>query len=1492
MPSSIEDKKTDAPLVRPDRSGIERIVHPDVPSAGAFQGMDNPGPLPPWSERFRQTSKFAAWAVILIGAFILISWSFDLSLLKNLLPDLNGMKANSALGFVLSGISLLILGEERRTVVRTRIAKALAWGTVLIALATMSQYLFQSDFGIDQLLFKESAPTPYIPGRMAANTALGFFLTGLSLLLLDAEGAWFDVGRFLAVALGSVTLIALLGYAYGVSALYGWPSQTPMAFDSAGIFLLLFVGLLTARPRKGFMADLADAEISGTVTRILGASILVVMLLSGWAVVALQKRFLFDPAFEVAILLAVNMLVSMVLILTASRYLSRSGRDIQASREYAENIVETVRVSLLILDRDLKVVSANRSYYEAFQTAPVRTIGRDLWDLESGFLDPAPLRELVQKALQNNEPFKDYAIERDQPPLGRRSLLLNGKKVFRPGNNTELVLLSIEDVTKQKQSLEDRERFFDASQDLIALMGFDGSVKDANPAWKKNLGWTREEMLSHPFSFFLHPEDQYSTELAFERSKNQPNITFENRYRHKDGSYRWLLWNTVPAPLQGLIYTSARDVTPARAAETKMKAIYAELEKESAQRVTLAGDRERFFDVSQDLIALMSFDGLFKDANPAWEKDLGWTREEMLSHPFAFFLHPEDQASTQQAFEKSKNQANITFENRYRHKDGSYRRLLWNTIPEPTQSLIYTSARDVTPARADEAKMKTLVAELERESAQRLSLAGDRERFFDVSQDLIALMSYDGQFKDANPAWKKNLGWTREEMMSHPFSFFLHPDDQASTQLAFEKSKNQANITFENRYRHKDGTYRWLLWNTIPEPKQSLIYTSARDVTPARAAEARMQTLVGELEKESAQRLSLAGDRERFFDVSQDLIALMSFDGQFKDANPAWEKDLGWSHKEMLSHPFTFFIHPDDLNGTKRAFERSKNQANITFENRYRHKDGSYRWLLWNTVPGPQQDLIYTSARDVTPARAAEAKMQALVAELEKESAQRLSLAGDRERFFDVSQDLIALMSYDGQFKDANPAWGKDLGWTREELMSHPFSFFLHPDDQASTQQAFEKSKNQANITFENRYRHKDGSYRWLLWNTVPVPTQSLIYTSARDVTPARAAEAKLKSLNAELEKESAQRLSLAGDRERFFDVSQDLIALMGFDGSVKDANPAWEKDLGWNREEMLSHPFSFFIHPDDLLSTEQAFEKSKNQANITFENRYRHKDGTYRWLLWNTVPGTQQDLIYTSARDVTPARAAEAKMKSLVFELEKESARRMSYAKELETFSYSVSHDLRAPLRSLDGFSLALLEDAGDKLDESGKDFLRRIRASSQKMAHLIDDMLQLSRITRLELHHQEVDLSQLVEEVTRELGSQPGVHAVDFHFAPGLKAWGDPHLIRILLTNLLGNAWKFTAKIPSPQVEFGKDKAGAYFVRDNGAGFDMAYAAKLFVPFQRLHSEKDFPGTGVGLAICQRIVDKHGGRIWAEGTVGGGAAFFFTLEDIPAEPGTREGS
>jgi PAS domain S-box-containing protein len=348
---------------------------------------------------------------------------------------------------------------------------------------------------------------------------------------------------------------------------------------------------------------------------------------------------------------------------------------------------------------------------------------------------------------------------------------------------------------------------------------------------------------------------------------------------------------------------------------------------------------------------------------------------------------------------------------------------------------------------------------------------------------------------------------------------------------------------------------------------------------------------------------------------------------------------------------------------------------------------------------------------------------------------------------------------------------------------------------------------------------------------------------------------------------------------DRFFSLSLDLLCIAGVDGRFRRVNPAWEQVLGWTPADLIATPYLDFVHPDDrAVTVAESSQLASGSAVHSFENRYRCRDGSYRWLSWKSVPLVTEGLIYAVAHDVTDERKSEQALHEHAAEL-------ASANRELEAFSYSVSHDLRAPLRHIDGFAQALAEDYADRLDTTGSHFISRIRAGAQRMGTLIDDLLSLSRVTRAPLTRTTLDLTSLVREIATRLEEDDPQRGVTWRIAPAVHGHGDAHFVRIALENLLGNAWKFTSKQADGVIEFSTltspDGERVYVVRDNGAGFDMAHAGKLFGAFQRLHAAADFPGTGIGLATVQRIVRRHGGRIWAEGSLDAGATLSFTLGD-----------
>jgi PAS domain S-box-containing protein len=389
--------------------------------------------------------------------------------------------------------------------------------------------------------------------------------------------------------------------------------------------------------------------------------------------------------------------------------------------------------------------------------------------------------------------------------------------------------------------------------------------------------------------------------------------------------------------------------------------------------------------------------------------------------------------------------------------------------------------------------------------------------------------------------------------------------------------------------------------------------------------------------------------------------------------------------------------------------------------------------------------------------------------------------------------------------------------------------------------------------------------------------------------------EGQLEETNSQLERRIAERMAelekalqlVRKQNEEPFrlfisNVRDYAILILDAAGNVASWNIGAERIKGYRAEEIIGQHFSLFYTAEDVEHGKPAIalRTAAERGKVEDEGWRVRKDGSRMWANDSLTAlrderGELQGYGRVT-RDMTERKRLEEETRVRTAQLEIAN-------KELEAFCYSVSHDLRAPLRGIDGFSQAVLQDCGDQLSSQGKEHLQRVCAATYRMGILIDDLLNLSRITRAEMSFEVVDLSQLAYEIARELRAEDPGRKAEFLIAKDLRTKGDPHLVQVVLQNLIGNSWKFASKQELTRIEIGRNDSNgspSFYITDNGAGFDPAHADRLFGAFQRLHSVSEFPGTGVGLATVQRIVHRHGGKIWAKAEVDRGATFYFTLQ------------
>ena len=626
-----------------------------------------------------------------------------------------------------------------------------------------------------------------------------------------------------------------------------------------------------------------------------------------------------------------------------------------------------------------------------------------------------------------------------------------------------------------------------------------------------------------------------------------------------------------------------------------------------------------------------------------------------------------------------------------------------------------------------------------------------------------------------------------------------------------------------------------------------------------------LETRVAELE---AGRIDFQKAEDKFskaFQTSPDSININRLkDGLYLEINEGFTNITGYTKEDVVgktSLEINIWSNPDDR---ARLVEGLRLNGEVTnFEAPFRMKDGRIRIGLMSAriIEIDGQACILSITRDITN---------------RKQSNIELRESEERFRLLAETAPVGILLHKDEKIFYANPAAAQILGASdSRELIGRNIVDHIHPDYRRTVQNRVRTMQevNRAAPLIEEKYLRLDGSTVDVEVTAVPFITQGerMYQVIIHDISERKRTEAALQEKTDEL--------------DRFFNVALDLLCIADTDGYFRRLNPQWEVALGYSLQELEGRRFLDLVHPDDLASTLTAIGELSNQnVVIDFTNRYRRKDGSYRWIEWRSYP--VGNLIYAAARDITERRQVEEKIRKLNDELElrvqERTAQLETANKELESFSYSVSHDLRAPLRAIDGYSRILVEDHASELSNEAVNLLENVSDNTQKMGRLIDDLLAFSRISNYSVDMQVVSMDNLVNQILTDLQFDLQNRNVEIELEHLPDCRGDSALLKQVWINLLSNAIKFTRDEEMARIQIGSEEMGGeqvYFVKDNGVGFDMRYADQIFGVFQRLQHNDRFEGTGVGLAIVQRIIHRHGGRIWVEAEPEVGASFYFTI-------------
>jgi PAS domain S-box-containing protein len=614
-----------------------------------------------------------------------------------------------------------------------------------------------------------------------------------------------------------------------------------------------------------------------------------------------------------------------------------------------------------------------------------------------------------------------------------------------------------------------------------------------------------------------------------------------------------------------------------------------------------------------------------------------------------------------------------------------------------------------------------------------------------------------------------------------------------------------------------------------------------------------------------------------------DAVLVTDTTGQITRMNRVAERLTGWAQDEARGHPIEeVFRILNEKTRAPAAIPVTNVLTTGEIHGLANHtiliaRDGTEHAIADSAAPvrdgnGPVLGVVLVF-RDVSDERAAEISLAKTHEELAREK--------DRLKFIFETAPLgisFALTEPEGKrTRLINDAHLRLCGLTRDQV-DEPgiFPRITHPDDRPAQVELSDQLEHGRidQYSIDKRYLTPDG-------RTVDV----LLSFQRR-----RHADGSYEDLSTVVD--LTERKRAVAQLERFFSLSLDFLCIASADGYFKRASPAVTDILGWTVEEFLATPYLDQVHPDDRAATAREVEKqiATGQKVLQFENRYRHKDGTWRVLSWRSIP--QPDgMMYATARDVTEQNRIAAEIRQLHADLQRravqlECANQQLHSvnAELEAFSYSVSHDLRAPLRHIHGYVAMLAREGEAQLSEKGRRYLKTIGEAAREMGQLIDDLLSFSRMGRAEFRETLIELGPMVDQVRQELELAARDRHVEWKLHPLPTARGDPAMLKQVFTNLLDNAVKYTRQRDPAVIEIGcagnENGRAILFVRDNGVGFDLNHADKLFGVFQRLHHADEFEGTGIGLANVQRILLRHGGRIWAEARVNAGATFYFTLQ------------
>lgn len=747
----------------------------------------------------------------------------------------------------------------------------------------------------------------------------------------------------------------------------------------------------------------------------------------------------------------------------------------------------------------------------------------------------------------------------------------------------------------------------------------------------------------------------------------------------------------------------------------------------------------------------------------------------------------------------------------------------------------------------------------QQQAASRLRESEERfRRIFEHGPFGLTLLDLDMRVVRANATFCRLVGRAEEDLIGARIADLTHPDDRAGDRdaLAALLEQGAPSVRREKRYVRPDGTFVWahLVGSVLHDDDgapRNLISMSI-DVTAQRRAREELARLLEE--------------RESMIAAFPDVVYQLDIEGRLTRWNPRLAAVTGHAAEELLHRHALEFFAPAEQEKVAQAIARVYQEGSASVEARLLHRDGtSTPYQFSGAVLRDARGRIIGITgvgRDISEQRAAQDRLAAALHE--------------RQSIMDAIPDPLYVLDAEGRLVLWNRCVEHITGLGPESLRGRLATDFVPPEQGVVVQAAIDEARTRGTGSFDIDLKRPDGTltpYSASIARILGPDGEVTSFTgAARDMTEIRRAQEDL-----------AHALR---EREAIMEAIPDIIFRLDPSGAIRELNSAGQKALGHSLEELQGRSMLEFVPPDERDAGERVLRETLLAGRSALELDLLlpgERRAPYA-IVAATIRDEKGDVLGITGvgRDATERRRWENEIRSRQENLEHLAAELKAANRELETFSYTVAHDLKAPLRALLVTAERLHEGIESQLGKDKVRLLDQISAEGSRMRRLVEDLLRLSRASEGSLVRAEVDLTTLARGVIAELSARGPGRAVEVHVAEGLQARADPELAHVVIENLLSNAWKYTAKRPDPRIVFGRLGEGGpsvFYVRDNGAGFDMRKAGRLFEPFQRLHSKKDFEGTGIGLATVARIVRRHGGRIWAESEPGQGATFYFTF-------------